>query len=172
MVAWIMLTPWAIHLIESWSYDYIKMSCSEGRCYGVLAVHRICFALALFHAALAAMLVGVHDTRVKRAAIQNGCVGLFAVVCLASPFAQLVGSQGPCMDRPRPPLFCYTEFLLHVLVSLCHLDRIGRLHPRRTRPLGRLCSFLVRDLPQQLGEQRLERMEIVRGLVLASAGAI
>jgi hypothetical protein len=38
MVAWVMLTPWAIHYIESWSYDYIKMSCTEGRCYGVLAV--------------------------------------------------------------------------------------------------------------------------------------
>lgn len=70
-----MLTDWAIQLIAKWSYDYIKMDCKEGRCYGVLAVHRICFALALFHALLGALLVGVQDTRTKRAAIQNGYVG-------------------------------------------------------------------------------------------------
>lgn len=33
-----MLTDWAIKLIAKWSYDYIKMSCEEGKCYGVLAV--------------------------------------------------------------------------------------------------------------------------------------
>lgn len=38
MVAWIMLTDFAIKRIESWSYDYIKMSCSQDKCYGVLAV--------------------------------------------------------------------------------------------------------------------------------------
>jgi len=27
-----------IQLIEKWSYDYIKMDCEEGKCYGVLAV--------------------------------------------------------------------------------------------------------------------------------------
>jgi len=75
MVAWIMLTPWAIHKIESLSYDYIKMSCSGGKCYGVLAVHRICFALALLHTILSLLLIGVRDTRTKRAAIQNGWWG-------------------------------------------------------------------------------------------------
>lgn len=33
-----MLTDWAIKLVAKWSYEYIKMSCAEGRCYGVLAV--------------------------------------------------------------------------------------------------------------------------------------
>ncbi len=33
-----MKTPLAINLIEKWSYDYIKMDCAEGKCYGVLAV--------------------------------------------------------------------------------------------------------------------------------------
>jgi hypothetical protein len=37
-----------------------------------LEVHRICFALALFHGILGLLLIGVKDTRVKRAAIQNG----------------------------------------------------------------------------------------------------
>lgn len=74
MLAWLMKTPFAIRQIEKWSYDYIKMDCDADRCYGVLAVHRICFALALFHAILGASLVGIKDTRDKRAAIQNGCV--------------------------------------------------------------------------------------------------
>jgi len=64
-----------IHLIEKWSYDYIKMDCEDGKCYGVLAVHRICFALALFHVLLSFSLIGVRDTRDKRAAIQNGWWG-------------------------------------------------------------------------------------------------
>jgi len=51
------------------------MDCDGGKCYGVLAVHRICFALCLFHAILGLSLIGVKDTRDKRAAIQNGWWG-------------------------------------------------------------------------------------------------
>ncbi|TDL25577.1 TMS membrane protein/tumor differentially expressed protein [Rickenella mellea] len=75
MLAWLMKTPMAMKLIEKWSYDYIKMECEEGKCYGVLAVHRICFALSLFHVILSMALIGVKDTRDKRAAIQNGWWG-------------------------------------------------------------------------------------------------
>ena len=38
ILAWVMKTDLAIKLIEKWSYDYIKMDCEEGKCYGVLAV--------------------------------------------------------------------------------------------------------------------------------------
>lgn len=38
MLAWAMRTPFAINLIQKWSYDYIKMDCEGGKCYGVLAV--------------------------------------------------------------------------------------------------------------------------------------
>ncbi|CAG8730842.1 7296_t:CDS:2, partial [Acaulospora morrowiae] len=38
-------------------------------------VHRICFALSFFHIILALSVIGVHDTRSKRAAIQNGWWG-------------------------------------------------------------------------------------------------
>jgi len=99
LLAWLMLSDWAMRSLAKWSYEYIKMSCTDGKCYGVLAVsrpagrgggmavwrgpgltatrvssqvHRICFALTLFHAVLAVLLIGVHDTRTKRAAIQNG----------------------------------------------------------------------------------------------------
>ncbi|POW07747.1 hypothetical protein PSHT_09819 [Puccinia striiformis] len=36
------------------------MSCPEDTCYGVLAVHRICFALTLFHGMLAILLLRIH----------------------------------------------------------------------------------------------------------------
>ena len=38
MLAWIMKTPFAINLIQKWSYDYIKMDCEGGKCYGVPVV--------------------------------------------------------------------------------------------------------------------------------------
>ena len=69
----------AIKLIEKWSYDYIKMDCTNDKCYGVLAVHRVCFALSLFHAILSTSLIGVRDTQDKRAAIQNGYVLVFTL---------------------------------------------------------------------------------------------
>lgn len=72
MLAWLMKTDWAIKLIEKYSYDYIKMDCAGDKCYGVLAVHRICFALSLFHLILSTSLIGVQDTKDKRSSIQNG----------------------------------------------------------------------------------------------------
>jgi hypothetical protein len=42
MLAWLMKTPFAIKQIEKWSYDYIKMDCDGGKCYGVLAVSDVC----------------------------------------------------------------------------------------------------------------------------------
>jgi len=75
MLAWLMKSPVAIRQIEKWSYDYIKMDCAGNKCYGVLAVHRICFALCLFHVLLSLSLIGVKDTKDKRASIQNGWWG-------------------------------------------------------------------------------------------------
>ncbi|TFK70313.1 TMS membrane protein/tumor differentially expressed protein [Pluteus cervinus] len=75
ILAWLMKTDWAIRQIEKLSFDYIKMRCEADQCYGVMAVHRICFALSLFHFILSAALVGVQDTRDKRAAVQNGWWG-------------------------------------------------------------------------------------------------
>ncbi|KAG6844290.1 hypothetical protein H0H87_008159, partial [Tephrocybe sp. NHM501043] len=70
-----MKTDMAIKLIEKWSAGYIKMDCEGDKCYGVLAVHRICFALTLLHFILGLSLIGIRDTRDKRAAIQNGWWG-------------------------------------------------------------------------------------------------
>lgn len=38
MLAWLMRTDAVIKQIEKWSYDYIKMDCTDDKCYGVLAV--------------------------------------------------------------------------------------------------------------------------------------
>ncbi|WVN89942.1 uncharacterized protein L203_105172 [Cryptococcus depauperatus CBS 7841] len=75
MLAYLSKTDIAIKQLEKMSWDWIKMDCSGGKCYGLLAVHRFCFALALFHLLLSTMLIGVRSTKTKRAAIQNGWWG-------------------------------------------------------------------------------------------------
>ncbi|CAG8498473.1 10678_t:CDS:2 [Paraglomus occultum] len=92
MLAWFMLSDWAIKQLEKMTYDYLHLNCPEGTCYGVLAVHRICFALSLFHFILGLSVIGVHNTRDKRASIQNGWWGpkillwiTFVVVCFFIP---------------------------------------------------------------------------------------
>ncbi|WVW86956.1 hypothetical protein I302_109012 [Kwoniella bestiolae CBS 10118] len=75
MLAYLSRTDIAIKQLEKLSWDWIKMDCSGGKCYGLLAVHRFCFALALFHLLLSATLIGVRSTKTKRAAIQNGWWG-------------------------------------------------------------------------------------------------
>lgn len=75
ILSWIMLTPWAIKKLEHLALDYFPISCLGEQCYGFVAVHRIQFALGVFHAILAVVLLGVNSTRDGRAAIQNGYWG-------------------------------------------------------------------------------------------------
>lgn len=63
------------HQLAKWSPEYNKIECAGESCYGLLAVHRVCFALTLFHAILSASLIGVNSTRNRRAAVQNGWWG-------------------------------------------------------------------------------------------------
>ncbi|CAO1629801.1 unnamed protein product [Sympodiomycopsis kandeliae] len=76
-LAWLSLNRYIMDKLESWTWNWLKMDCETDRerCYGVLAVHRITFALALFHFILGMSLIGVKDTRTKRASIQNGWWG-------------------------------------------------------------------------------------------------
>src|ERR1700761_4013987 len=75
-LAWLMKSEPAIRLLQKWSMSYNKLDCPAGSCYSNLAIHRICFALMVFHTLLSSLLVGVNNTKNKRAAIQNGFVSL------------------------------------------------------------------------------------------------
>jgi len=70
-----MLTPWAINKLQNLTLDYMKISCPNGECYGWLAVHRINFALGMFHLLLAVLLIGVTNSKNPRANLQNGYWG-------------------------------------------------------------------------------------------------
>lgn len=75
IVSWIMLTPWAWRKLHHLTLNYMDFECDSDSCYGWFAVHRINFALALFHFILGFLLVGVQNTRDSRAALQNGYWG-------------------------------------------------------------------------------------------------
>lgn len=83
IVAWIMLTPWAIHKLEHLTLDYMTFKCGSSACYGYLAVQRINFALGLFHIALSVFLMGVTSTKNPRAGLQNGYWGPKIIAWLA-----------------------------------------------------------------------------------------
>ena len=70
-----MLTDWAMKKLQNLTMDYVDIKCAGKDCYGWMAVHRINFALGMFHAILAIILLGVKSTRDGRAMIQNGFWG-------------------------------------------------------------------------------------------------
>ncbi|KAI5781225.1 serine incorporator/TMS membrane protein [Geopyxis carbonaria] len=83
ILSWIMLTPWAIRKLEHLALDTLPISCFGEQCYGFVAVHRINFALGVFHAILAVLLLGVRSSRNGRAGIQNGYWGPKIIAWLA-----------------------------------------------------------------------------------------
>ncbi|KAI1042576.1 hypothetical protein LB505_004197 [Fusarium chuoi] len=83
IIAWIMLTPWAIKKLQKLTLDYVTINCPTGECHGWFAVHRINFALGLFHLILAGLLFGVATSKNPRAAIQNGYWGPKVIAWLA-----------------------------------------------------------------------------------------
>ncbi|RKP37686.1 serine incorporator/TMS membrane protein [Dimargaris cristalligena] len=80
--AWLMLTDWAAQRLQEWTYGYLHLECPSGECYGILAVHRWCFALTLFHAVNGLLVLGVESSKEPRAAIQNGWWGPKVVLWL------------------------------------------------------------------------------------------
>lgn len=78
-----MLTDWAVEKLQHLMLDYVKINCPNGDCYGWLAVHRINFALGIFHLILAGLLFGVTSSRNPRAAIQNGYWGPKVIAWIA-----------------------------------------------------------------------------------------
>lgn len=77
-----MLTDWAVNKLQSLLLDYVTIDCAGHACFGFAAVHRINFALGLFHCVLAILLIGVTTSKDSRAAIQNGFWGPKLVVWL------------------------------------------------------------------------------------------
>lgn len=64
--------------IEAYTLGYLKLTCGAGvdeegenGCYGVVAVHKIMLALALFHLILGALVYDVNSANNKRASVQN-----------------------------------------------------------------------------------------------------
>ncbi|OAP55031.1 hypothetical protein AYL99_10731 [Fonsecaea erecta] len=75
ILAWIMLTPWAIKKLEHLTLNYMTFKCGSSECYGYFAVQRINFALGMFHLILSILLIGVRSTKDTRAGLQNGFWG-------------------------------------------------------------------------------------------------
>ena len=61
----------------------MTISCPEGLCYGFVAVHRINFALGVFHIIMGFLLLGVNSSKNPRAGIQNGFWGPKIIAWLA-----------------------------------------------------------------------------------------
>ncbi len=83
ILSWIMLTPWALKKLQHLTLDYMTITCDGKQCTGWVAVHRINFALGLFHAILAVLLLGVRSSKDGRAALQNGFWGPKIILWLA-----------------------------------------------------------------------------------------
>ncbi|KAL1884546.1 ATP-binding mismatch repair protein [Paecilomyces lecythidis] len=80
ILSWMMLTPWALKKLQHMTLDYMEIRCDGKECYGWVAVHRINFALGLFHLIMALLLLGVRTSRDSRAALQNGYWGPKVIV--------------------------------------------------------------------------------------------
>lgn len=77
-----MLTDWAVKKLQGVLLDYVTIDCAGHQCFGYAAVHRVNFALGLFHFVMAILLLGVNNSRDKRAPIQNGFWGPKIIIWL------------------------------------------------------------------------------------------
>ena len=82
IVAWLMLTPWALKKLERLTLDYMAITCQGKQCYGYVAVQRVNFALGLFHLILSVLLLGVKSSKEGRAGLQNGYWGPKIIIWL------------------------------------------------------------------------------------------
>ncbi|KAI9019324.1 serine incorporator/TMS membrane protein [Phycomyces nitens] len=83
VIAWLMMTDWAVNLLSSRLLGYLQMQCEDSMCYGVVGAHKVCFAIVIFHMLLGLLVLGVRDSREKRAVIQNGGWGFKVIFWLA-----------------------------------------------------------------------------------------
>lgn len=121
-----MLTPWAIKKLQHLTLGYMEITCPDGGpCHGWVAVHRINFALGMFHVIMGAILLGVNSSRNPRAAIQNGFWGPkiiawlgLIVVSFLIPQSFFLIVWGPYISFFAAMLFLLLGLVL--LVDLAH----------------------------------------------------
>jgi serine incorporator 1/3 len=119
VLAWIMLTPWALRKLEHLTLDYMTFNCGDAehpQCYGYFAVQRINFALALFHFILAILLLGVKNTKDGRAALQNGYWGPKIIIWLVFIVLTFLIPEGFFMVWGK--YFAFIGAMLFVLLGL------------------------------------------------------
>eukprot|EP00834_Sanchytrium_tribonematis_P002196 NODE_63_length_26141_cov_1.022656.p7 type:complete len:435 gc:universal NODE_63_length_26141_cov_1.022656:2087-783(-) len=75
ILAWISLSDAWNKKLEEMAHGYLKIECPQGECYGVLSVHRIQFALTLFHLILSLFMLNVKSSKDPRSPIQTGYWG-------------------------------------------------------------------------------------------------
>eukprot|EP00999_Lentomonas_sp_LEN2_P000478 NODE_147_length_2113_cov_64.937563_g123_i0.p1 GENE.NODE_147_length_2113_cov_64.937563_g123_i0~~NODE_147_length_2113_cov_64.937563_g123_i0.p1 ORF type:complete len:539 (-),score=100.56 NODE_147_length_2113_cov_64.937563_g123_i0:112-1728(-) len=73
MFSWTMLSGWLESVVNS--VPYTDFECPQGRCSGSLSVHRVLFALSLFHCLMSLIMIRVKTSKDKRAGLQNGWWG-------------------------------------------------------------------------------------------------
>lgn len=121
-VSWIMLTPWALKKLQHMTMDYMEIRCDGKECHGWVAVHRINFALGLFHLILALLLLGVRSSKDSRAALQNGFWGPKIVVWIGFVVMSFfIPESFYFVYGPYIALFCAMLFLLLGLILLVDL---------------------------------------------------
>jgi hypothetical protein len=122
IISWIMLTPWALQKLQHLTLDYMEIRCDGKECHGWVAVHRINFALGLFHLIFALLLLGVKSSKDSRASLQNGYWGPKIILWMAfvvmsffipEPFFFVYGNY--------IAFFCAMLFLLLGLILLVDL---------------------------------------------------
>jgi hypothetical protein len=116
IVAWVMLTPWAIRKLEHLTLDYMTFKCGDSNCYGYFAVQRINFALGLFHLLLSVLLIGVKSTRDTRAGLQNGFWGPKILTWIAFVILSFFIPEGFFLFWGN--YIAYTGAILFVLLGL------------------------------------------------------
>ncbi|KAI9044108.1 serine incorporator domain-containing protein [Aspergillus affinis] len=149
IISWIMLTPFALKKLQHLTLDYMEIRCDGKECTGWVAVHRINFALGLFHLILAVWLLGVKSSKDGRASLQNGFWGpkiiLWILFVVMSFFI------------PEPFFFVYGHYIAFICAMLFLL----------------LGLILLVDLAHSWAELCLQKIDdndsrIWRGLLIGS----
>lgn len=96
LLSWLLLTDWAVKKLQGILLDYVTLDCAGKQCFGFAAVHRVGFALGLFHIILAALLIGVSSSKQRKSfsEVLNAIrVSMLIVSQLVPPFRMAIGVQ-------------------------------------------------------------------------------